>query len=144
MFSQIIRSAAGRHSHLPFRHFIPGRFYQGRATFSFAVQRLSRQECRDSLLETDVLEHGVLEGLPGEIRIGNATEGSLDDAGVGGTEALEGGFPTDLSPLLDATPDTSAQQIGGPGNPSALEGVDSNAPWIAEDGVVEGESGGRS
>ena len=95
-------------------------------------------------MKAGVLEHRLFKCFPSEIRIGDATDGPLDDAGMGGTEALEGGFSTDLSPLLDATPDTFAQQIGGPGNPSALEGMDDDARGIAEDGVVEGESGGRS
>ena len=48
--------------------------------------------------EAEVVEHGFFKRLPGEIRIGDAADGSLDDARVGGAEALEGGIPADLVP----------------------------------------------
>lgn len=92
-------------------------------------------------MKAEIPEHGFFKCLPSEIGIGDAADGALDDAGVGRAEALEGGVPADLVPELHAPADARTKQIGGPGDPGALEGMDDNASLIAEDGVVEGESG---
>ena len=97
------------------------------------------QECRDSLLEAEVFEHGPFKGFPRQIRITNATHRALGDAGVGGTKAFECGFPADLPQLFFAAPETIAKQIAGPGHPGAFEGVNDHAPLIAKDCVAEGE-----
>ncbi len=111
---------------------------RGSAIFSFAAHWLSRQECRDSSLETEIPEHRLFKRFPGKIRIWNAADCALHDAGVGRAEALEGGIPADLVPELHAPADARTKQIGGPGDPGALERMDDNASLIAEDGVVEG------
>ena len=48
--------------------------------------------------EVEVVEHGFFKRFPSKIRIGDAADGSLDDAGVGGAKALEGSIPADLVP----------------------------------------------
>ena len=79
----------------------------------------------------------MLEGLPGAIGVGDTADGSLHDAGVGWPEAVAGGFPSELPPLFLAPAKTITEQIAGPRNPSAFEGMDDDPAGIAEDGVVE-------
>ena len=84
-----------------------------------------------------VLEHGLLEGLPGGIGRGGAADGTLGDAGVGGTEAFKSGLPSDLPPLFHSAAQIPADQQVRAGDPSTFEGVNDHAAGIAEDGVVE-------
>lgn len=58
---------------------------------------------------------------------------------MGGTEALERGFPAELPPLFGTAAGSVAEEIGRPGDPDALEGVDGLASGIAEFSVVEGD-----
>ena len=88
-------------------------------------------------VEVQVDEHGVGKGLPGEVGVGDAAHGALGDAGMGGAEALEGGVPAEAGPLIGSAALACAEQFGCPGDPGSLEGVDDDAPWIAEDAVVE-------
>ena len=87
--------------------------------------------------EGEVAEHGFLEDFPGAVGVGDAMDGTLGGAGVGGTEALEGGPPAKLPPLFFTATDAFAKKCIGPGDPNALECVDGPAGRIAELSVVE-------
>ena len=89
--------------------------------------------------ESQVHEHGILKGLPGEVGVGDAVHGALGDAGMGGAEAVQGGLPAEESFLLQATAVAVAEEAVGAGDPGALEGVDDHASRVVKDSVIKGE-----
>lgn len=114
--------------------------YTGLPVVSLALVRLSTWD-----INPKVLEECRLELFPCGIRIADAADRPLCDAGVGGAKAPEAGVPADLPPLILTTPKASAKQGTGTGDPDTLEGMDYDSLRIAEDGVVEdeGRAGGR-
>jgi hypothetical protein len=86
----------------------------------------------------------LVEGLPGEIGIGDAAYGTLGDAGIGGVEAVECGFPAEVSPLITTDGEAIADQSAHARDPDSLEGVDEDAGPVTEDAVIEGDGFGSN
>jgi hypothetical protein len=96
-------------------------------------------------LKAEVLEHGFFKCFPSEIGIGDAADGALDDAGVGGAEAIAGALEADGAEAVEFIASEALAGIGrrDTGDPDGAEGVNGrteagDSPTLAEDGVVEG------
>lgn len=97
-----------------------------------------------------ILEHGVLECQPSELGVRNAADGTLDDAGLGGTKAVEGALQADGPEVIEVFSIHALAGIGcsDSGDPDGTKGVDEGARYrdastLAKYGVIE-EQGFRT
>ena len=73
-----------------------------------------------------ILQHGLLEGLPCRLVGRSSADRSLDDSGVGGLVALQGALDADASKLIDGfSVDAGTGGVSvAAGDPDGAEGMD--------------------
>ena len=94
-------------------------------TAAFSSSRRARR-MPQALFKGEVFQHGLFEGLPRGVAVGGAAHGTLDDAGVGRTEAVAGGDDADRAQVGKLVAEEPGADVGfrQPRDPDGAEGVD--------------------